>query len=295
MGLTFATAGMFAVPVFFAITGWVLFARSPVGSSSDLWDRIVRVGTPLIVWTVVYVLLDWQQGTGDPLRTVEGALVGHPAYSHLWFLYTYLALVLVVGVATLLLRRQLSGRGLTLLVAVGLIGSVPSLLALRGADPTTYFRLPIWVLTYAFLGAVLLLEGDGDARLRPVGAALLLTGTVGTMLVAVRHGSWPMIPTYGSLTVLASAIGVLLIVRGVHVNVKYASTIRTLGRASVGVYFVHILVLTILEKALERAGVTVGGSMAAWMVPVLIILTFAGSAALAVAWSRIPGMRRWLG
>jgi hypothetical protein len=71
MGLTLATAGIFAVPVFFAISGWVMFARSPVSSSSDLWRRIVRVGIPLIVWTVVYVLLDWQQGSGirsAPLR-----------------------------------------------------------------------------------------------------------------------------------------------------------------------------------------------------------------------------------
>jgi surface polysaccharide O-acyltransferase-like enzyme len=292
-GLIFASAGMFAVPVFFAISGWVFTVRSPIGSSSDLQTRLLRVGIPLMVWTVVYGLLGWRQGAGDPLQIWKWALLGRPAYYHLWFIYAYVALLLVIGIATLLLRHRSAGNGWRLLVPLGLVSLIPSLLYPRGYPNS--FRPPIWVFTCALLGAALLIERHEDARFRVSGAMLFIAGVAGTIIVAHRYGSWPDVPTYGSVSVIASAIGVLLLVRGLNLQGVSERAIRTLGRASFGVYLVHALVLFALTKAFERAGVTVAGRMAPWMIPLLIILTYAASTSLAVAWSRVPAARRWLG
>ena len=292
-GLIVASAGMFAVPVFFAISGWVYTARSPVRSSSDLRARLLRVGIPLMVWTVVYGLLDWLQGAGDPIHIWEGALLGRPAYYHLWFMYAYVALLLVVGATTLLRRERFADNGWRLLLPLGLVGAIPSLLYLKGYP--TSFRSPIWVFTCAFLGAALLIERHDDARFRVSGATLFFAGVAGTIILANRYGSWPDVPTYGSVTVIASAIGVLLLVRGLNLHGASERVIRTLGRASFGVYLVHAFVLFTLTKAFEHAGLTVAGRMAPSMIPLLIILTYAASTALAIAWSRVPAARRWLG
>src|SRR5690606_24086360 len=95
---------------------------SPVRDEARLLARLGRILRPMAVWTALYLL--WQHLTGPPppdgtAREALGALFGSvEAAFHLWYLYVYVPLLLLLGCAVLVLRqRALPRRALLLLVA----------------------------------------------------------------------------------------------------------------------------------------------------------------------------------
>ncbi|NYV75145.1 acyltransferase, partial [Streptomyces sp. UH6] len=123
----------FAVPVFFAMAGWAALVASPVRGERQLLRRVDRIVRPLAVWTVLYV--GWRGGAEDALGAVLGSV--EPAF-HLWYLYVYVPLMLVLGAAVLLVRRAAVPRWTLALLGVCALGT-----ALRGdAGEVTGLDLP---------------------------------------------------------------------------------------------------------------------------------------------------------
>ncbi|MDI9431562.1 MAG: acyltransferase family protein, partial [Sedimentisphaerales bacterium] len=87
----------FSIPVFVMISGALLLDDTRRESAGQFYRRrMVRVGVPLVVWTVVYLLVR-RFVDGEPLSTglvVQLILTGEPYY-HLWFLYMIFGLYLI--------------------------------------------------------------------------------------------------------------------------------------------------------------------------------------------------------
>ncbi len=297
--LVIGGAARFAVPLFFAVAGWVLLVRRPVESDADLWRRVVRVLLPLISWSLIY--LAWPFTPPLRARAVEGALLGVPVIGHLWFLYAYIPLVLILGAITLLIQRRWPRRPWMLLGALAFASAAPSIIKLaQGAlhiqTSTSTFRVYLWIFFFAIAGAVLLSSRE---RMRPettwaIGGALVTCGTVGVVWWASWEGyAAPF--DFGSIAVAAECIGIMLLLRGVELRGRAAEVVQGLGRASFGIYLVHILVLTSLQRLLAGLSLYRTPAVQAVTLPLLILTTFAISAALALGWSRSPLFRRWLG
>lgn len=292
-GVVGDSAGRFAVPAFFAMAGWAALAGSPVRGEAQLLTRLGRILRPMAVWTALYLL--WQFVAGPPLddgaEEVLHALFGsvRAAY-HLWYLYTYVPLLLLLGVTVLVVRRRATPRrALLLLVAFAVAPAF-------AGDARTLAGLPLpeweWSVSLSSLGyavaggALLAARRYGPRPLWLAGAAVALAALVLYQLT-VRHPA-----AYGSVTVAALTFAVLGAGRGVRVPERARALLGRLSDASFGTYLVHLLWVMLLVRP-----------VAEWLprgfwAPVALAVTasaaVAAAFAVSVLWGRL-GLRRWLG
>ncbi|MEU5719173.1 acyltransferase [Streptomyces sp. NPDC020403] len=294
-GLVADSAGRFAVPLFFAIAGWVVLVGAPVRDGRQLWRRIVRILVPLAVWTVLYLAWGRLRGTNeDPVGdlALDSLFASvRPAY-HLWYLYAYIPVIMLLAFAALVKSgRRPWGLSAGLLV----LGAAPSFLGdlstLTDLDlPRFGWGFGPYQLVYAVLGALLLaLPAGRPGRLRllwllPAGAAL-------AAIVAYQHGVHYTIP-YASVLVAVFSAGLLLALHRLRVPDRLVPALNRLAGASFGAYMVHVLVLGVLTDALVTADLA--WPVAAALVVGVTAATTALSFAAALLWTRL-GLTRLLG
>lgn len=294
-GLLADSAGRFAVPLFFAIAGWVILVGAPPKDGRQLWRRIVRIVVPLAVWTALYLAWGRLRDTNeDPLRDLSlDALFAsvRPAY-HLWYLYAYIPVIMVLAFVVLVRAgKRPWGLGAALLV----LGAAPSLFgdisSVSGLDvPRFGWSFAPYQLVYAVLGALLLAVPAGTFGKRRLWWPLLAAVALAAV-VAYQHEVHYAIPYAGVLVALFSA-GVLLGLHRLHVPERLRPALTRLANASFGAYMVHVLVLGVLTDAFLTPG-------AAW--PAAVALVVAVTAATTVVsfgasllWGRL-GLSRALG
>ncbi|MEU0135320.1 acyltransferase [Streptomyces sp. NPDC006296] len=294
-GLVADSAGRFAVPLFFAIAGWVVLVGAPVRDGRQLWRRIVRILVPLAVWTVLYIAWGRLRGTNDaPAGELAlDALFGsvRPAY-HLWYLYAYIPVILLLAFAALVRSGSRPwGLGAALLV----LGAAPTLsgdlAAVTGLDlPRFGWGFGPYQLIYAVLGA-LVLALPARASGRPSPWWLLPAGASLAAIVAYQHGVHYAIP-YASVLVALFSGGVLLALHRVRVPDRLRPALTRLAGASFGAYMVHVLVLGVLTDALVDTDLAL--PVAAALALAVTAATTALSFGAALLWTRL-GLTRLLG
>ncbi|WP_406409755.1 acyltransferase [Streptomyces halstedii] len=294
-GLVADSAGRFAVPLFFAIAGWVVLVGAPPRDGRQLRVRIVRIAVPLAVWTALYLAWGRLRGTNDaPVRDLAlDALFGsvRPAY-HLWYLYAYIPVIMLLAFAAAVRAgRRPWGLGAALLVLAAAPSLCGDLASLTGADvPRFGWGFGPYQLIYAVLGALLLAAPAGrrGAR-RPLW--LLPTAAALAAVVAYQHTVHYAIP-YASVLVALFSGGVLLCLHRVRVPVRWRPALTRLAGASFGAYMIHVLVLGVLTDALVTPNLTWPAALA--LVAAVTTATTALSFAAALLWTRL-GLSRALG
>ncbi|MFI1962370.1 acyltransferase family protein [Streptomyces althioticus] len=287
------TAGRFAVPVFFAMAGWAALSGAPVDDETRLLSRLGRILRPMAVWTALYLLYAHLTGasgahTGD--EAARALLGSVEAAFHLWYLYAYVPLLLLLGVLVLVVRRRtLPRKALALLVALAvapaLTGDVRDI---TGWTPPDWgWSVPLSTVVYAVAGAALLAAPRlGPRALWAAGAAVALAA-LAVYQLTVRHPA-----AYGSVAVAALTFAVIGTVAGVRVPERARPLVARLSDASFGTYLVHLVFVTLL------AGPVAGHLPAGPWAPVALAVTTVAAAALSFAvsllWGRL-GWRAWLG
>ncbi|MER5631658.1 acyltransferase [Streptomyces nitrosporeus] len=294
-GLAADSAGRFAVPLFFAIAGWVVLTGAPVKDGRQLRRRIGRIVLPLAVWTALYLAWGRLRGAHDgPLRDLAAdALFGsvRPAY-HLWYLYAYIPVIMLLAFAALVRAgRRPWGLGAALLV----LAAAPTLFGDLGK--VTDLDLPRfgwgfgpYQVIYAVLGALVLAAPAGTfGRLRlwwAAGAGVLLTA-----IVAYQHEVHYAIP-YASVLVALFSGGVLLALHRAGVPGRLRPALTRLSDASFGAYLVHVLVLGVLTEWFVSPDLAWSAALA--LVAGVTAATTALSFGAALLWARL-GLTRVLG
>lgn len=286
------TLGRFAVPAFFAISGWAVLVGSPPRSSAILMRRVVRVVVPLGVWTAIYLLWSMLLQGGDERSTGQSAIEAffgsiRPAF-HLWYLYSYIPLLILLGCVCLVMSGQsLRMAGIVLLVFAVLPTGAAPVAVLTGLDlPRTQWGPAFYQIAFAVGGAVLL------SRPRPHKRRVLIPGTIIAFLMvlwwehAVRYPS-----PYGTLAVAAYAACTILLITTIRVPERARPLIRRLADASFGVYLLHLL---LLQAALTWFGPSAGRAFpAVWLIAISGTVVVA-SFFLSLLWGK-SGLRRFLG
>ncbi|GAA3498082.1 hypothetical protein GCM10019016_051850 [Streptomyces prasinosporus] len=292
-GVVGDSAGRFAVPAFFAMAGWAALAGSPVRGETQLLTRLGRILRPMAVWTAVYLLWRYVSGPSADGGVEEAprALFGSvEAAFHLWYLYTYVPLLLLLGVAVLVVRRRATPRRSLLLlaafaVAPAFVGDARTLTGLP--LPAWEWKVSLSSLGYAVAGAALLAAGRRGRRpLWLAGAAAALVALTLYQLT-VRHPA-----AYGSAAVAALTFAVLGAAGGVRVPRRARAVLERLSDASFGTYLVHLLWVMLLVRPVAK-----GLPHGVWAPVALTVTTAAAvvlSFAASVLWGRL-GLRRWLG
>ncbi len=150
-----------AVPLFFAIAGWVVLSGAPPRDGAQLRRRLTRIVVPMAVWTALYLAWDLVQdvNTRPTVRLAWEAVFGsvRPAF-HLWYLYAYVPVVLLLSVAVLVRAgKRPWGAGALLLALACAPALLDDLAALSGARaPAFAWQFGVYQVVYAVAGAALL-------------------------------------------------------------------------------------------------------------------------------------------
>jgi surface polysaccharide O-acyltransferase-like enzyme len=294
------TACLWCVPVFVMVSGALLLnpARR-VASGPFLKKRAVRIGVPLAFWIAVYLIFQ-RQFYGQDLSvggTVKAVTSGDP-YLQLYFLFIVAGLTALTPVLRRLIEHS-SRRELTMLTGGALafgLGEhfVRELGGGGGFNAVTRF------LPYVgyYLAGYLITTFAVTARTQRISRWVILAGwlatALGSALLAARYG-WTsdgnFLYDYLSPTVMLMSLAVFTAARSW--SPKHVSTqrMRRLGGATFGVFLIHPLLLFPLERALSLPDSSAIGRTVAWAVP-LACVVFAATTAIALAASRVPGVRR---
>ncbi|MCW5251639.1 acyltransferase [Streptomyces sp. SHP 1-2] len=296
-GLVADAVSRAAVPLFFAIAGWVVLCGAPPRDGAQVRRRLTRIVVPMGVWTAGYLV--WarlrDEADGGVRGLARDALFAsvRPAF-HLWYLYAYVPVVLLLSVAALVRSGKRPWGAGALLLGLAL---APSLLGdagrLAGARvPAFGWQFGVYQLAYAVAGAVLLsLPGEAFAGRR---RRLLWAGAVvcGWAAVAVYEHRVHFPAAYASAVVALTAGAVLMLAGRVRVPERFRGAVALLAGVSFGAYLVHLMVLRTLSPWVVSAGsgavAAVGGLLA------LTVVTGVLSFGAAWIWTR-AGLARWLG
>ncbi|UCM88966.1 acyltransferase [Streptomyces marincola] len=288
-------ANAFAVPMFFAMAGWAVLMGAPPRDSARMWTRIIRNGTPLFVWTALYLAWAYLRDRNtDPMSDMAvEAVFGsvRPAY-HLWFLYSYIPIIMALGFVVLIRAgRRPWGLGIALLVIAGL----PHLLATVGeftgwSPPPVGWSFGTYSVVYAIGGALLFAHPKRLSR-----RALWLVAAV--MVAAMAGCVWwdtqvhYVIPNAHPFVAVLT-LCLLALVSRMHIKESWRPRLTKLSAAAMGAYMVHVFFVEELVKRWVSADS--GAVEASAMLVAMVAMTIALSYGASLLWGKL-GARRWLG
>ncbi len=301
----FDSASRWAVPVFFAIAGWVLLVGAPVRSREDLARRARKALVPMLVWGYLYIAFGWlREGRpkGASQLAVEAVepFVQAPTWGgHMWYLFVYIPLLLVLGTAVLHLRRQPTS--IPLLAWLGAVVALPSILVVASHlyEPFETLRsdwaLAAYPFLYALLGALVLRRQSMTLRARTLAVALYVAFVLVTML-AIRTEGRGATTSYATYFTMLASTGVLLALVGVRVPARASGLVAAIGRASFGAYLIHQMLIWALWG---NAGALSDAESRWWVIALDIVwsvgLVYVLSVGAAMLWGRSPRLRSLLG
>ncbi|MFX4273481.1 acyltransferase [Propionibacteriaceae bacterium Y1685] len=284
-----------AVPTFFAVAGWAVLAGAPPRTEATMLRRIWRHFVPLVVWIVFYLLLGKVLGDNKrPLVTLawKSALDGGVASNHLWYLFSYLPLIAVLGLAVLFLRGQrpwilAAIAGLAAVASTGfdLISEVFDL-----GDPGFIWGIAGYQVIYAVLGAFLLHRPARKVLLTTSAGLLLLVCAAGVLWyeTTIHYPIQNANPITGLI-----CLAMILLCAGIRVPERLKPLVKTIASCSFGAYLVHVAVVRVTTKEWITADL---GPVAAPLALVgTFLLAYVVAYALSWGWGKIPGARKILG
>ncbi|GMA33445.1 acyltransferase family protein [Litorihabitans aurantiacus] len=283
----------FPVAVFvFLAAFFVRPARVLERPGAWLRSRAVRLGVPFLVWSTAFTLLGAAlAGTRDVRRLVRDVVLGASA-PHLYFVLVLLQLVVV----TPLLLRVLEARWRWVMWLVTPAFAVWLYVrTLADGGPPSFSNT--WLLGwFGFYWAGLWVRRYGTPRVgvraAVVIAVLATAASVAEAALLVRAGvdvGFAVGQLSGTSVVAAFAVVLLLVVwherrtdRGdTPPPGRFARALAHLGRDSYGIYYVHVLWLTLLWRAVAPPW-SGDGLVAMPVLPLLQLAEAAGALALSL-------------
>ncbi len=301
----YGAVGYLGVPLFIILSGALLLtpAKADEPLSAFYKKRFYRVGLPLIFWTIFYFFWSFNiRGTPFTLDNVlQGLLSG--SYPLLWFLYLMVGLYLITPMLRILVK-YMDQKKYTLLLSFWFIGTVLTPI-IHTFTPFFFNPLSFIVLDWVgyFLLGVYLLNTK-------ISSWLAYVGLIGGLLVAVI-GDWLLTATMGQAytgffhaylgfnMIIAAASLFLLLTRIPKSRIENGNRtlsrlIHWIGKNTLPIYLIHIIVLETLELGLLGFTFPYTG---VFVVDVLVmaVITFVVSAAIIYPLKKIPYISKIVG
>jgi surface polysaccharide O-acyltransferase-like enzyme len=261
------TTTRWCVPFFVMVSGALLLdpRAHRRGTAAFLRRRVVRLGVPLVVWHLVYLLVVrmWLHGEDLSVGGVTVDVLDGRVYTALYFLWLILGLYAVAP----LLSAYLAGGGTRRAVGLALAGmawavvvnALPGLTELIGHPrPWSQGTLTRWL---SYVG--LFVAGYAWRHARPASSrarwavplALLLFAESAWQLAVAPDHPWvqALLPVfYTGLPIMAGSVllflGSLDLLARLRPSVAARERLRLLGEATFGVFLCHQLVMAVIRR-----------------------------------------------
>jgi len=293
--LAFAVS-RWSVPVFVLLSGALLLDPTKYETTTLFYQkRLRRIGIPLVIWSMGYLLLD--HCVGEPVRLrdlVWRVMMGTPYY-HLWFVYMIAGLYLVTPLLKTFVQHA-SNTQRWLLVLLLLVMTTTrdgfEMLTLEDEPPFIFTRF-VPYLGYYLCGYQLRTFRSSIRKAWPlIGISVICIALIGIgSYVIMRLDGWHrshyLYGYHSPLVILLSLAVFTLVIRfGPSIKKSHfvAQWIRHVAPLTLGIYLVHPLVIGILG----RLNFAAEAGFAPLRIPLLTGAVFFGSYLIVVVMKRIP-------
>lgn len=256
----------YAVPLFVFISGALVWARpwrgAPGAYREFVAKRLSVIGLPYLAWATLYAVLFVARSadSASALSQVPGLVASGHVWYHLYFIPMLLTFYLLTPVASRLVRR--SPEILLVVTYVLRIVAGPALThAASGLNPLfgQYATHVLSHLPHMALGAWFALRLPILPRLFKSAWPLMLIGGVAGLAVVSVTGlpDWPLelqrliFPGAMAATVVGMALGAIALEPRYAIQ---AARLTRMGSLAFGVYFVHPVLLLLVDVGVDAGG-----------------------------------------
>lgn len=292
--------GRISFPMFLLIAGYISLNKKE-SLLSTLKTRVLNLLLPLIAWTVIYFIYD---------RTINGSntafslldLLSTPAYQHLWFIYTLILLFLVTPLLNTFIQNG-SQKRINYIIAIWFaLASVymlfdnfkETVLENHATLTPSNIDMVVYLSGFYIIGGVV-----RRFKLSPKVTIAAIIFILSAVLTAVMGYSLSksigqpndifLFYSAPTIVTLALACFFMLLNAPLQFSRRVNLIIRNLARLSVGVYFVHVMVL---ETLMRLYPVSFDNYSSVLTIPALALVSYLLSLLLISLIDRVPVLKR---
>ena len=305
--------GRWAVPIFFMISGALLLnPKKKFNTKTFYLKNIKRIVIALVAWLVIYTvlfaLLSYSAETRE--YAIGASLAGRGESYHLWFLYTLVAIYLLVPIIRYICKNEKLLKYAIIMgcIACYVLPFLDTLLSIvahltnnalllgftdNGGIVCRFAnQLSTFSLAYYFILGYYLSVKDINKKTRRM---IYLAGIIGTILdlawviIGEKIVGIPITASYYFLPVLCMSIAVFVAARYLFINAeKTPKIISFMAKNSFGVYLCHLaLLLFVFNKSSFFAN---NSSILAILIGT--IATYLASIIISWLISLVPGLKK---
>ena len=254
IGMEITTICLLAVPIFFMISGATLLGRKKISSTEEYKKRFYKQLIPFLIWSLIYVVARIAMGK-IPLQVKSiWNLLSEPAYYQFWFIYSLLAIYLLLPFLECIIcycNKKRIEYALILWIIFSVIQPV-----LVNISPifkiSTHFDLKIcggyigfFVLGYYLREYYSEVSVKKSIFILFLGLVIMLLQS-GVEYIAVKENYLGYFyRSYLTPGVVIASSGIFMLFQNWRVCLH--SIVKTLAKMTMGIYYIHMLVLTAIE------------------------------------------------
>ncbi|MGE9551934.1 acyltransferase [Erwinia amylovora] len=300
VSVMYEVLGRTAFPLFLLIAGYSSLNKNE-SLLSTLKKRVLNLLIPLIVWSVIYLVYN-QQVNASTARVSVLELLSSPAYPHLWFIYTLVLLYLVTPLLNTFIQNGSQQRVNYTVTVWFVLASVymlfdnvkVNLLEGHAIPAPSNIDMVVYLSGFYIIGGV-----ARRFKINPKATIAAIIFVLSAVLTAVMTYSLS-ISTFApnrvflfysapTLVVVSLACFFMLLNSGFTYSKRAFNIIRALSRLSLGIFFVHIMVL---ETLLRLLNINFEGYYSTLTIPLVSLACFIISAAIVWLLRHLPWVRR---
>ncbi|WP_424692910.1 acyltransferase [Erwinia sp.] len=300
VSVMYEALGRIAFPLLLLVAGYVSLNKNE-SLLSTLKTRVLDLVIPLIAWSVIYIIYGQQVRMNDsPVSLLE--LLSTPAWPHMWFIYTMILLYLLTPLLNTFITYGSQQRVNYTLAIWFVLASVyvlfdnmkANLLEGRPLPTLSNIDMVVYLSGFYIIGGVV-----RRFKINPKITIASIIFIVSVVMTAVMTYSLS-ISTFKpnqiflfysapTMVVVSLAFFFMLLNAPLRFNKAAISVIRTLSQLSLGIFFVHAMVLEVL---LDMLNLNYSSYYSILTLPLAAIACFVISAALVWVLRLIPFVRR---
>lgn len=248
-----------SVPLFFMISGALLLDRPSNDPFQGSVKRFLKQFIPFIIWSSAYVFARILMGK-IPLSMYSFlALLKTPAYYQFWFMYSLLAIYMLLPVLQILVQK-LNKKQIQYILVIWIIFSVIQPTLAHSFDVFKISEHIDLILCEGYVGYFILgfylkkyyknNSAKTSAMIASLGFIFIVSGAIIEYGISKENYVGYYYQNYLTPGVVFCVVGLFLFFQRMVCNENRMITklITALSSLSIGVYYIHMLYVTMLEK-----------------------------------------------